>query len=217
MTCERVLRRGPSFFVAAYQLTKVSVSNFEIWRFLIPPCAPRSNFNSFGAFVKSTCLSCSYDKAPYSLLEEDRIEGLRIDAGDLTHQASGVRDKMAVKFPNYQPCGPLGSIEKRGPIPTKKVYEELHQEGSRLAELWTEAQIAARVEKIGEEFKPCEFSAEKLVDIRNTRIPGGLCNRCAHARSSNLQTLSSFYDAARNGFGMYSGTRNGLVGIARIG
>ena len=110
MTCGRVLRRGPSFFVAVYQVTNVSVNNFEIWRFLTHPCKPRSNFNSLGAFMKSTCLSFSYDKAPYSLLEDDRIDDLRIDAVDLTHQASGVRDKMAVKFPNYPPCGPLGSI-----------------------------------------------------------------------------------------------------------
>ena len=166
--------------------------------------------------MKSRGLSCSYAKAPYSLLGEDQIEDLRIVAGDLTHDASGVRDKMAVGFSNYPPCGPLGSIDRRNPIPTKQVYEELHQEGGKLAELWTEAQIAAWVKKIGEESKPCEFSAEKLVDIKNTRIPGELCKRCAHSRISNLQMLSSLYDAVKNGFKMYSGSKNGLAGIACI-
>ena len=97
-----------------------------------------------------------------------------------------MREKMAVEFSNYPPCGPLGSIEKRNPIPTKQFYEQLHQEGSNLVELWTEAQIAAWAKKIGEETKPCEFSAEKLADIKTRESQGNF------AKGVRIQGLSIY-------------------------
>ena len=51
----------------------------------------RSICNSFGAFMKSTILSCSDAKDPYPLLEGGRIAEHRTDAEDLTHEASDVR------------------------------------------------------------------------------------------------------------------------------
>ena len=59
------------------------------------------------------------------------------------------RSELNSAIDNYVEEGPLGSVDRRIPICVEKLFSELHDENSSLAQSWTDLQITEWVGRLG--------------------------------------------------------------------